>query len=126
MPGESKNGMQCAEFDALLSDALDEVLTGQKLESFRAHARVCQLCGPLWTEAHEGKQWLKDVVEIEPPVMLVDSILRATTGLHAHVPQTVPRKVSFADRMREWAQGWAAPVWGLARQPRFAMSFGMA
>jgi len=127
MPGENKNGMQCAEFDALLSDALDERLTGQKLESFRAHARICQLCGPLWNEAQEGKRWLNRVVEVEPPAMLVDSILRATTGFHVgQAPQAAPRKASFADRMREWVAGWTAPVWALARQPRFAMSFGMA
>ena len=37
MPGETKNGMQCGEFDALLSDALDEKLTGAKLETFQAY-----------------------------------------------------------------------------------------
>ena len=46
MPGETKNGMQCAEFDALLNEALDATLTGAKLESFQAHARVCAVCGP--------------------------------------------------------------------------------
>ena len=35
MAGETKNGMQCAEFDALLNDALDGTLTGPRLESFR-------------------------------------------------------------------------------------------
>ena len=48
MPGETKNGMQCAEFDALLSEALDGTLAGPKLESFQAHARVCAVCGPLF------------------------------------------------------------------------------
>ena len=41
MAGETKNGMQCAEFDALLIEALDGSLSGRKLESFQAHARVC-------------------------------------------------------------------------------------
>ena len=47
MPGESKNGMQCAEFDALLSDALDAILSGPESERFESHLRICQLCGPL-------------------------------------------------------------------------------
>ena len=47
MPVESKNPMQCTEFDALLSDALDEVLSADKLKSFQAHARVGAVCGPL-------------------------------------------------------------------------------
>ncbi len=33
MSGETKNGMQCAEFDALLIDALDGTLAGSRLES---------------------------------------------------------------------------------------------
>ena len=41
MPGETHNGMQCNEFEALLFDALDNQLTGAKQERFRAHARVC-------------------------------------------------------------------------------------
>ena len=59
MAGETKNGMQCAEFDALLNDALDGTLAGPKLESFQAHARVCALCGPLFAEADGGRRWLK-------------------------------------------------------------------
>ena len=30
MAGETKNGMQCAEFDALLNEALDGTLAGSK------------------------------------------------------------------------------------------------
>ena len=41
MAAENKSGMQCTEFDALLSEALDQRLSGDKLESFQAHARGC-------------------------------------------------------------------------------------
>ncbi len=81
MAAENKNGMQCAEFDALLSDALDERLTGPKLESFQAHARVCPTCGPLLAEADAGLRWLDQLVEVEPPASLVQNILVATTGI---------------------------------------------
>ena len=66
MAGETKNGMQCAEFDALLNEALDATLTGPKLESFQAHARVCAVCGPLFAEADAGRRWLKSLPEVEP------------------------------------------------------------
>src|SRR6185369_657603 len=82
MPGEAKNGMQCAEFDALLNDVLDgdASLSGPKLESFQAHARVCAVCGPLLAEADAGRRWLKSLAEVEPPSNLVHNILVATTG----------------------------------------------
>lgn len=129
MPGESKNGMQCADFDLLLSEVLDETLSGDKLEKFHAHGRVCAVCGPLLAEAKEGRQWLKSLREVEPPANLVHNILVATTGLDTvrlgH-PVTAQPGISWVERMREWAGTLAAPVWTMARQPRFAMSFGMA
>jgi hypothetical protein len=127
MPGESKNGMQCVEFDALLSDALDELLSGERLDRFQAHARVCQNCGPLWAEAEEGHRLLKSMTEVEPPPMLVLNILAATSGIDtARLHTTAPIRLSWADRARDWAESLIAPVWEVVRQPRFVMSFGMA
>ena len=80
MAGESKNGMQCAEFETLLSEALDETLSGAKLESFHAHARSCSVCGPLLAEADAGRRWLKSLAEVEAPSELAGNILIATTG----------------------------------------------
>lgn len=120
--------MQCAEFDALLSDALDQSLSGQKLESFRAHARTCSLCGPLFAEVEEGRRWLKQLSEAEPPAELVNGILAATTGIDTvrlRGTATAPGS-SWFDRMRDWAGMLVSPVVAVAKQPRFAMSFGMA
>ncbi len=96
MAGETKNGMQCAEFDALLIDALDSTLTGTKLESFQAHARVCAVCGPLFAEADAGRRWLKSLAEVEPPANLVHNILVATTGHESK------RVVGRHDDQRSW------------------------
>lgn len=128
MPGEYHNGMQCTEFEALFSDAMDDVLSGKRLESFQAHARSCQLCGPLWAEAQEGRHWLKSLAEVEPPANLVNNILIATTGLettrlHAQAQVSEP---SMADRFRDMLDRFVSPFWAFARQPRFVMSFGMA
>src|SRR5581483_10597870 len=129
MPGEFHNGMQCTEFDALLGDAMDEVLSGAKLEGFRAHAQSCPMCGPLWAEAQEGRRWLKSLEDVEPPVNLVSNILVATTGLDTNRLRALaaqPSQPSIVDRFRDLLATFVSPVWALARQPRFVMSFGMA
>lgn len=116
--------MQCAEFDALLSDVLDEVLTGAKLESFRAHAGVCPQCGPLLAEAEEGRRWLKGLTEVEPPANLVHNILAATSGVESARSLAKP-KLSWKEAVAGWLRPVFAPVFAVARQPRFVMSFGM-
>lgn len=127
MPGESKNGMQCAEFDVLLSDAVDEKLTGVQVERFQAHARICSVCGPLWTEAQAGQRWLKSLVEVNPPINLVHNILVATSGHEsAQTKAQAKAKVSWKDALAGWLQPVFGPAFMVARQPRFVMSFGMA
>ena len=129
MPGETHNGMQCSEFEALLFDALDRQLTGADEERFRAHARVCAKCGPMFAEIEAGQHWLKSLAEVEPPAVLVSNILAATSGLPSYRLQETaagPHQPSLGERIREWADSLWTPVWSTVRQPRFAMSFGMA
>jgi hypothetical protein len=127
MSGETKNGMQCAEFDALLIDALDGTLAGPRLESFQAHARVCAVCGPVFAEADGGRRWLKSLAEVEPPANLVHNILVGTTGYESkHVTVPDKAKAPWADAITGWLRPVFGPVMSMGRQPRFAMSFGMA
>src|ERR1700731_4528132 len=129
MAAENQNGMQCSEFDALLSEALDQRLSGDKLESFQAHARGCPTCGPLLAEADAGLRWLHELVEVETPVTLVDNILAATIGIDTVRLHGAPRaqaQASWFDRLQDWANQLVSPILGVAKQPRFAMSFGMA
>src|ERR1700683_4292596 len=124
------NGMQCHEFDALLSDAADGVLTGAQLDTFHAHARSSSWCGPLLADVTAGRNWLKDLTEAEPPVSLVTNILASTTGvdtqrLRATVSASKSRS-SWLEHVQAWASEALQPIWGAVRQPRFAMSFGMA
>jgi Putative zinc-finger len=132
MKEKEHNGMQCAEFDALLSQAIDGTLSGERLTAFEAHGRVCQVCGPLLQESEAGHGWLKSLAEVEPPADLVTNVLLRTTGVltsrshaHAHSPAR-PTTVTWTDRVREWGEMIYSPVVAAARQPRFAMSFGMA
>jgi hypothetical protein len=135
----TSNGMQCHEFDGLLSDAVDGVLSGVQLESFQAHARSCSVCGPLFAEVTAGRSWLKDLTEVEPPVSLVTNILASTTGVDSQrlrvnvstgMAMPLRPRVTWLERVQDWASGWVSgvvqPIWGTVRQPRFAMSFGMA
>src|SRR3984885_4509390 len=133
MPNPTNHGMQCQEFDSLLSAALDGVLTGAQLDAFQAHSRTCSACGPLFAEVTAGRNWLKDLTEVEPPVSLVTNILASTTGvdtqrLRANVsPSRVSGlSASWWERAQAWASESLQPIWGTIRQPRFAMSFGMA
>src|SRR5580704_8304223 len=127
MAAESHNDMQCNEFDALLSDAIDKMLTGPKAEAFLAHGKTCAVCGPLLAEAEIGKHWLEQLVEVEPPAMLVHNILAATVGLDtARMSALSPVRSTWLERMMERARMMVSPIANVARQPRFAMSFGMA
>jgi hypothetical protein len=130
MPEHTQNGMQCNEFDALLSDALDGVLTGAELDRFEAHARACATCGPLLVEAESGRNWLKGLTEVEPPAGLVANILASTTGVDTQRLRDTVRapqpQVSWLEHTQAWLSGSFEPILATIRQPRFAMSFGMA
>jgi hypothetical protein len=102
MPGETKHGIECTEFEALISDALEGRLSPARKESFEAHGRVCGVCGPLLADVQAGQQWLRS--------------LATTVG---------GRTTPFGERAREWWDSVFTPVAAFVRQPRFAMSFGM-
>ncbi len=140
-------GMECSQFEGLLSEAIEGSLSPQQNQVFQAHAAACDQCGPLYLLSREGFSWLKSLDELEPPARLLSAILAATSGektlgLSAAAPLSgaggeamggVPGKVSaqgWQHGIQRWFStqvqpGFAALVAG-AMQPRFAMSFGMA
>ena len=127
MPEHTSNGMKCNEFELLLTDALDGVLGGGELGRFQGHARGCPACGPLLAEAEAGRGWLKGLTEVEPPATLVANILACTTGVDTQRLWTAARprqpRVSWLEHVQA---SFLEPIWAMVRQPRFAMSFGMA
>jgi hypothetical protein len=135
---QTRNGMQCHEFDALLTDAIDGVLGKAELARFQAHAGSCRTCGPLLADAEAGRNWLKGLTEVEPPASLVANILVNTTGVDTQRLRTPVRaglahpsvhgslQVSWLERVQASLFGFMQPLWAGVRQPRFAMSFGMA
>src|ERR1700681_2642969 len=136
MPGETKYGshgqMECTEFEALLSDALDGDgrLSGTRKESFDAHRRICPVCGPMFADAQAGQRWLRTLAleTVEPPAHLVHNILAATSGVASRRLVTAVadgRSTPFRERAREWWDSLFTPAAAFVRQPRFVMSFGM-
>ena len=130
MPGETKHGIECTEFDALLSEALDNdgQLSPARKEIFEAHRRACAVCAPLFADVQAGRQWLRSLEAVEPPAHLVHNILVATSGVVSTRSlagtadgRTTPR----TERLREWWDSFFTPVSAFVRQPRFVMSFGM-
>ena len=134
MPGETKHGIECTEFEALLSDGLEGRLSAARKESFEAHRRVCAVCGPLFADVQAGQQWLQALAlePVEPPAHLVHNILAATSGVVSRRAQAATRggrTTPFGERLRERWDSYLAsfftPASAFVRQPRFAMSFGM-
>ncbi len=126
MNGETKNRMQCAEFEAILSDALDGLLSTSDDIRFKAHLASCSSCAPMFHEAEAGLKWLsalKDDETAEPSPMLAESILRATIGT-SPIPQAPKQTKSWLEHLKETP--FLAPVFQAVFQPRFAMGFGMA
>ncbi len=114
------NAMPCSEFEMLLGDAIEGVLTPDQTARFQAHAASCPNCGPVLEFAQAGFASLHAVEEVEPPRYLVHNILAATTGAQA------AKRVIPAKPWRERVVDWVRPVVVGALSPRFAMSTGMA
>jgi hypothetical protein len=133
MPEETKHGMECSEFEALLSEAMDDDgvggLSPARKEGFDAHRRICGVCGPLFADAQAGQAWLRSLEAIEPPAYMVQNILMATSGVVSRraLAATAGGRTTtpISERVREWWDSFFTPVTAFVRQPRFVMSFGM-
>ncbi len=123
MDGQSKSGVQCVEFEALLAEALDATLQGATLVAFEEHQKSCPPCAAMYQEAAAGMHWLKGLEDIEPPRNLVHNILAQTIGTVAEVSaKPAPVGENWLDRLK----AKISPVFAPVVTPRFAMSFGMA
>ena len=125
---EMKNAtpeITCGEFDALLSDALDGTLNLAAQKRFDLHRQTCSTCAPLFSEASAGMNWLNLIEEVEPPANLVHNIIAATTMQTTAAAATAP-KISWKQRLSAVFADLAAPARALVRQPRTALTAGMA
>ena len=123
----------CAECEALLTDAVDGVLTAEEQARFDGHVATCEVCGDQLAEARRGAAWL-EILRMpapEPPAELLLRILAETDDMQAawaeapQVPQAaksnvVPLHKRLAALLRE------SPLGQIALQPRLAMTAAMA
>lgn len=124
MTEKGQNGIRCSQFEGLLPDALDGLLSEETRRGFEAHAAQCAVCGPMLAEARQGLVWLQTLDEVEPPKNLVHNILAATSASTAQEAQAAPKAMKLSWITRMWK-----PVRGVLAgmiQPRFATSFSMA
>ena len=117
--------LSCAEFDALLTDALDGVLGEASQRRFETHRRQCPTCGPLFRETAAGMNWLSSLELVEPPSNLVHNILAATSAQTGAALASAP-KLSWKERLSEILRDVASPLRGLIREPRLLMTVAMA
>ncbi len=72
----------CAQFEAMLADAVDGLLTPDEQATFDEHAAICTGCGVQLAEAQRGAAWLT-MLKAHPPTpdaALVTRILAETSG----------------------------------------------
>jgi Putative zinc-finger len=74
---------ECGEWETLLTDALDGLLSPQDEAKFAAHKAVCPACAALYVEARKGREWLEFLgPEPEAPAGLLEKILAKTGPGH--------------------------------------------
>ncbi len=73
----------CGQWETLLPDALDGVLSPADEAIFREHLAVCPACMALYDESRRGREWLEFLSpEPEVPAGLVEKILAHTGPGH--------------------------------------------
>lgn len=69
----------CGQWETLLTDALDGLLTAEDQATFDSHMKTCPTCTALFEEARRGREWLGYLSsEPEIPAGLLDKILAQT------------------------------------------------
>ncbi len=123
MNNNYKNGLECHDFEALLADALDQLLDEHTQAAFAEHGRTCVVCRPLLAEAREGMLLVRGLDKLEPPKNLVHNILASTSLMHASTAAASSNvQESWMERLRRSLR----PSLGGLAHSRFAMSFAMA
>ena len=101
--------MTCRQFDENVEAFLEGALTPEWTAAMRAHAQGCAACGDLLADLRGLSELLAEVPVRAVPAALEAAILQKTLGPRAELT---------------WAATWRS-LWAGARQPRFALGFGM-
>lgn len=81
-PVRSGEGTSCAEFETMLMDALDGVLSAKEQTAFDLHIVTCSECSQMLADAKRGASLLEMLKSPppEPPSTLLERILAHTSG----------------------------------------------
>ncbi|MGD0444401.1 MAG: zf-HC2 domain-containing protein [Edaphobacter sp.] len=124
-PGEGSNPQHCAQCEAMLSDALDGILSLADQATFDLHLVGCPSCAIMLADAQRGAAWMEMLKSPrpEPPTALLERIIAQTSGKDAALANP-PIVLGSNDRLRTRTPntilGQPALVPGLATQPIFA------
>ncbi|MGA3334238.1 MAG: zf-HC2 domain-containing protein [Terracidiphilus sp.] len=126
----------CGEWEMLLADALDGLLSPKVEAKFAAHKADCPACAALYEEARKGREWLEFLApEPEAPEGLLEKILAHTGPGHAAqagwaVGGALPAVAGTAGVLEFAPQVWQQPGFfarmRYAMQPRLLMTAAMA
>ncbi|WP_263408180.1 zf-HC2 domain-containing protein [Terriglobus tenax] len=134
-PGSRAGGMGCAECEAMLTDAIDGLLTPELRARFDLHLLGCEDCAMAFEDAQRGAAWLEMLKSDrpEPTVDLMARILAQTSGVQAAQPAYVPAVQPVL--VQPIAARWSTRITGWFNlkgfgqsllQPRLAMTAAMA
>jgi Putative zinc-finger len=123
---------ECGEWETLLADALDGLLSPENQAKFAAHQSVCPACAAMFEEAQRGREWLEFLSpEPEVPAGLLDKILASTgpdhqAGLAGVLPAPAGAGAVPAFVPPVWQQPGFLARMRYAAQARLLMTFAMA
>jgi hypothetical protein len=124
---------ECGEWEMLLADALDGLLSPENQTKFAAHKAACPACASLFEQARRGREWLEFLSpEPEAPTGLLDKILAKTgpgqqsewTGNALPIPAAAGTVPAFVPPV--WQQPGFLARMRYAAQARFLMTSAMA
>jgi hypothetical protein len=75
--------LQCAEFEELLCDAVDGVLSREKQAAFDAHRASCTACAEMAADIFGVTAFIGRAADIEPPKELLTRILLETSAIRS-------------------------------------------
>jgi Putative zinc-finger len=107
--------MNCAEFDIVLADYVDNTLAPEVRAQIEQHAAVCAGCEELLRDVTGAVSFMSRVAEVEPPPNLVTRIAFQMPMGRTREPFESPGWVS------RLVTNWLRPI----LQPRLAMGMAM-
>jgi hypothetical protein len=118
---------ECGQWETLLPDALDGMLSSGDQAIFAAHMAICPACTELYEESRRGREWLGFLAaEPDVPAGLLDKILAQTGPGQVEGYGLIPSSSNVLPMPQPWQRpGFMGQVRRFA-EPRLLMTAAMA